>query len=166
MNIDLKKIPSRLILVIGVFAFILSIFNNNLNFAFIYLTVALIFWVVYGLFLNDFDVRIFAWIISVSGFLVAFSIFFMYCIEEVPYPVGAIVFHSGGFASALGIGFFSLFPILFLYQRGVEKKTEKVSVKTVTTAEIPKEKPEPEILSEEWEMASNDDLQSGEFEVK
>ncbi|SVC28312.1 uncharacterized protein METZ01_LOCUS281166, partial [marine metagenome] len=92
---DFKKIAGGLIFVIGVFAFIVSISNNNLNFALIYLTAALILWVLYSLLLDAFDVRVFAWIISASGFLVAISVFFMFGIEEVPYPVGAIVFHSG-----------------------------------------------------------------------
>ena len=31
--------------------------------------------------------------------------------------------------------------------------------------ELPIKKPEPKIFSEEWEMATEDDLQSGEFDV-
>ena len=112
MKMDVKKIASGLILVIGVFAFIRSISNNNLNFALIYLTSTLIFWVLYGLFLDLFDVKIFAGIISGSGFLVAISVLFIFGIEEVTYPVGAIIFHSVGFAGALGIGIFYLFPII------------------------------------------------------
>ena len=161
MNIDLKKITGGLILVIGMFAFILSISKNDLNFALIYLTATLILWVLYGLLLDAFDVRIFAGIISASGFLVAISILFIFGIEEVPYPVGAIVFHSGGFASALGIGLFSLFPILILHQRG----TKNVQVKSRVEHELSENDPEPEIFSEEWERASADDLQSGKFEV-
>ena len=75
---DFKKIAGSLIFIIGVFAFIVSISNNNLNFALIYLTAALISWVLYGLILDAFDVQIFAWIISASGLLVAISIFFMF----------------------------------------------------------------------------------------
>ena len=158
---DFKKIAGSLILGIGVLAFIVSISNNNLNFALIYLTAALILWVLYGLILDAFDVRIFAWIISASGFLVAVSVFFMFGIEEVPYPVGAIVFHSGGLAGALGIGFFALFPILILHQTGAEKLPKRTRTEPV----ILKKDIETEIESNEWERASDDDLQSGEFEV-
>ena len=116
MKIDMKKICGGLILVIGMLAFIISISNNNLNYALIYLTAALILWVLYGLLLDVFDVRIFAGITSASGFLVGLSVFFMFGIEEVPFPIGAIVFHSGGLAGALGIWLFSLFPLLILHQ--------------------------------------------------
>ena len=158
---DFKKIAGSLILVSGVFAFIVSIYNNNLNFALIYITTSLILWVLYGLILDVFDVCIFAWIISASGFLVAVSIFFMFGIEEVPYPVGAIVFHSGGLAGALGIGFFALFPILILHQTGADKLPQITRTEPI----IFREDMEPEIESNEWEVASDDDLQSGEFEV-
>ena len=108
-----------------------------------------------------FDVQIFAWIISASGFLISLSVLFIYGIEEVPYPIGAIVFHSGGFAAALGIGLFSLFPILILYHIG----TVVTSEKEVEEQKLFEEEPRQEIFSEEWEMASDDDLQSGGFEV-
>ena len=158
---DFKKIAGGFIFVIGVFAFIVSISNNNLNFALIYLTAALILWVLYSLLLDAFDVRVFAWIISASGFLVAISVFFMFGIEEVPYPVGAIVFHSGGLAGALGIGFFALFPILVLHHTGANKLPQITREEPVMF----REEMEPEIESNEWEMASDDDLQSGEFEI-
>ena len=85
----------------------------------------------------------------------------MFGIEEVPYPVGAIVFHSGGLAGALGIGFFALFPILILHQTGAEKLPRIIRKKSV----VPLENMDPEIENNEWEMASDDDFQSGEFEV-
>ena len=161
MNIDLKKICGGLILVIGMLAFIISISNNNLNFALIYLTAALILWVLYGFLLDAFDIRIFAGIISTSGFLVGLSVFFMYGIEEVPFPIGAIVFHSVGLAGALGIWLFSLFPIVILYQIYSERAKEKLE----TRFKFSENDPKPEISSEDWEIASDHDSQSGEFEV-
>ena len=91
---DFKKIAGGLILVIGVFAFIISI-NNNLNFALIYLTAALILWVLYGLILDVFDVQFFAWIISVSGFLVAISVFLCLVLKKFPIPLGLLFFIRG-----------------------------------------------------------------------
>ena len=97
-----------------------------------------------------------------AGFLVAFSIFFMFGIEEVPYPIGAIVFHSGGFAGALGIGFFSFVPILILYQ------TSNINVlkKSKVNHQVSNNGSESVIFSEDWEIASDNDLQSDEFEME
>ena len=161
MNNNLKKIISCLILAIGVFAFVINIYNNNLNVALIYITVALISWVLYILFLDIFDVQIFAGIISAAGFLIAISVLFMFGIEEVPYPMGAVVFHSGGLAGALGIALFSLFPILVIHQMNNANSHIKPNLRK----EVREKKPDPEILSENWEIASEDDLRSGEFET-
>ena len=161
MNQHLKKIASGLILVIGLILFFSSLLNNNLNLALVYLTSTLIFWVLYGLILDDFDVRIFAWVISVTGVLLAISIFFIYGVEEVPHPVGAIVFHAGGIAGALGMGLFSLFPFLIIHQLNSDKITP-ISTPVAKEIDTP---PEPELGSDDWEFATEEELESGDFEI-
>ena len=157
---DLKKIASGLILIIGLILFFASLVNNNLNLALVSLTSTLIFWVVYGLLLDTFDVRIFSWVISTAGFLLAISIFFLYGVEEVPHPIGAIVFHMGGIAGALGIGLFSLFPLLIMHQLSFDKTVSTTSV--INENNTP---PEPELKSDDWEFATEEALESGEWET-
>ena len=158
---DLKKIGSGLILVIGIILFFSSLLNNNLNLALVSLTSTLIFWVVYGLILDTFDVRIFAWVISTAGFLLAISIFFLYGVEEVPHPIGAIVFHAGGIAGALGIGLFSLFPLLIMHQLN----SDKTAPKSAPTAKENDTPPIPDLESDDGEFATEEESQSGEFEI-
>ena len=160
MNQNLKKIASGLILVIGLILFFSSLLNNHLNLSLVYLTSTLIIWVLYGLILDDFDVRIFAWVISAAGFLLAISIFFNYGVEEVPHPVGAIVFHAGGIAGALGMGLFSLFPFLIMHQLSSDKTISTTPV--INGNDTP---PEPELDGDDWEFATEEEMQSGEFEV-
>ena len=107
MTLNLKKIAGVFILVIGLILFFSSLIDNNLNLALVSLTSALILWVLYGLLFDVFDIQIFAWVISLSGFLLALSVFFVFGVEEIPHPIGAIVFHTGGIAGSLGIGLFS-----------------------------------------------------------
>ena len=161
MNQNLKKIASGLVLIIGLILFFSSLLNNQLNLSLVYLTSTLIIWVLYGLILDDFDVRIFAWVISATGFLLAISIFFLYGVEEVPHPVGAIVFHAGGIAGALGMGLFSLFPLLIIHQLSSKRTASPVTHKLHENETAPN----PELDSDEWEFATEDELQSGEFEV-
>ena len=163
MNIDLKKIASGFILMIGIILFFISITNNNFNFSLISLTSMLIFWVLYSLILNIFDVKIFAYITSISGFLVFFSVLFMFGIEEVPFPVGAVVFHSNGIAASLAIGFFSLFPIIILYQMSPEKSPQRHKEESLLVEETPDS--DSELENNDWEIATEDDLYSGEFEI-
>ena len=169
MNQNLKKIARGLILVIGLLLFFSSLLNNHLNLSLIYLTSTLIIWVLYGLILDDFDVRIFAWVISATGFLLAISVFVLYGVEEVPHPVGAIVFHTGGIAGALGMGLFSLFPLLVMHQFSSKKATSPATHKlngNDTTLDPGNDTaPDPELDSDEWEFATEDELKSGEWET-
>ena len=160
MNMDLKKMAGWLILIIGLILFFSSLLHNNLNLALVSLTTALIIWVAYGLFFDVFDVQIFAWVISSTGFLLALSIFFLYGVEEVAHPIGAIVFHAGGIAGSLGIGLFSLFPLLIMYQMTSETlpKPEFVPNKDEISSK-------PKLESDDWEFATEEELQSNEWDI-
>ena len=161
MSLDLKKILGGLILLIGLILFFSSLINNNLNLALVSLTSALILWVIYGLLLEVFDVRIFAWVISLSGFLLALSVFFVFGIEEMPHPIGAIIFHTGGIAGSLGIGLFSLFPLLIIHQLNSQNISTKPGV-LMNEDGFPAI---PNLESDDWELATEEERRSGEFEV-
>ena len=161
MNLDLKKMAGGLILIIGLILFYSYLIDNNLNLALVSLTTALILWVIYGLLLDVFDVRIFSWVISFSGFLLALSVFFVFGIEEMPHPIGAIVFHTGGIAGSLGIGLFSLFPLLIIHQLNSHNISTKPSVfmnEDSSTAIS-------NLEGDDWELATEDELESSDFEV-
>ena len=161
MSLDLKKVLGGLILIIGLILFFSSLADNNLNLALVSLTSTLILWVIYGLLLDVFDVRIFAWVISLSGFLLALSVFFVFGVEEIPHPIGAIVFHTGGIASSLGIGFFSLFPLLIIHQLNSQNISTKPGV-LMNEDGFPSI---PNLESDDWELATEEERQSGEFDV-
>ena len=161
MNFGLKKIAGGLILIIGLFLFFSSLLDNNLNLALVSLTSALILWVIYGLLLEVFDVRQFAWVISLSGFLLALSVFFVFGVEEMPHPIGAIVFHTGGIAGSLGIGFFSLFPLLIIHQLNSQNISTKPGL-LINEDGFPAI---PNLESDDWELATEEELESNDFEV-
>ena len=149
-----------LILIVGLILFFSSLADNNLNLALVALTSALILWVIYGLLLDVFDVRIFSWVISLSGFLLAISVFFIYGLEEIPYPSGAIVFHSDGIAKALGLGIASALPLLFGMSNFEKHHNGSQSQKPNVSAQ-----PTKILEDEEYELADIDDLTSGDFEI-
>ena len=115
----------------------------------------------YGLLLDVFDVRIFAWVISLSGFLLALSVFFVFGIEEMPHPIGAIVFHTGGIASALGISLFSLFPLLIIHQLN----SHNISTEPGVLINQDGSPLIPELDDDDWELTTEEDLQSGKFDM-
>lgn len=163
MNIDIKKVISSLILAIGLIFFFWTLSNNNINLAMVVFTGTLILWLMYAILLEYFDVTAFARLLSAAGILLALAVFFLYGVEELPYPIGAFVFHTSGIAGALGIGFFSILPMVFLYQLGNSAKQEKTMADKET---IPEEEPLlPVIESDDWEFATEEELQSEEWET-
>ena len=161
MTLNLKKIAGVFILVIGLILFFSSLIDNNLNLALVSLTSALILWVLYGLLFDVFDIQIFAWVISLSGFLLALSVFFVFGVEEMSHPIGAIIFHAGGIAGSLGIGFFSLFPLLIIHQLN----SQNISTKPRVLMNEDGFPAIPNLESDDWELATEEERQSGEFEV-
>ena len=162
MALNLKIIAGVFILVIGLILFFSSLIDNNLNLALVSLTSALILWVLYGLLFDVFDIQIFAWVISLSGFLLALSVFFVFGVEEMPHPIGAIIFHTGGIAGSLGIGLFSLFPILIMHQLN----SQKIYAKHGALMNEDGSSTTFNLKSDDWELATEEELKSGEFEVK
>ena len=167
MYLDLKKILNIIVLFFGSIVFLWFLRGNNLNMAIIALSITLIIWLLISLISENFNLKHFAWIVSCSGFLLSVSIFFLFGVEEVPFPVGAITFHSGGIASAIGVGFFSIFPLLILYQGFPKTSNEnKLTSDKHDDSEIDKnEQITPVIDSDDWEIVSEDDLHSGEYEI-
>ena len=157
----MKKIAGGLILIIGLILFFSSLINKNINIALVSLTSSLLLWVIFGLYFDTFDVQIFSLVISSAGFLLAISVFFLYGVEEVAHPIGAIVFHSGGIAGSLGIGLFSLFPILIMHQLNSQNAPPKPNF--INNSKESQQ--ESKLESDDWEIATEEELQSDEFEV-
>ena len=121
---------------------------------------SILLWMIVGLINDSFNNNDFALVLSGSGFLLAISVFFLYGLEEMPYPTGAIVFHSDGIAKALGLGIASSLPLLFGINNFQEHNNGPQSPKPVTS-------PEPTIIvdDEDYELADVEDLTSGEFDI-
>jgi len=97
-------------------------------------------------------------ILSSSGILVALSIFFLKGVEEVPYPEGAVVFHAEGIALAFFLLFLCSIPIVL-------KSLTKKSTVLKNSVEVASNDSTKSNQSEDWEEATIEDLESGEFET-
>ena len=101
-------------------------------------------------------------ILSSSGILVALSMFFVNGVEEVPFPEGAIVFHPDGIAQALFLLFLCSIPIVL---RVIPENTAILKSSTETTSNSNLSNIKQENQSEDWEEATIEDLESGDFET-
>ena len=61
----------------------------------------------------------------------------------------------------MGIGLFSIFPLLILHKINAVNPAQKTAV----NAKPNDTPPEPELESDDWEFATEEEMQAGEFEV-
>ena len=159
MNINSKTI-SWLILAGGLFLYLWNIIDNQFTYAAIFMAGSILLWMFVGLTTDSFDNKEFAQVLSGAGFLLAISVFFLYGLEEISYPAGAIVFHSDGIAKALGLGIAASLPLLFDI---ANVKASNANAQTTTTS--PATEPTIVVEHDDYELADVDDLTSGEFDI-
>ena len=159
MYIDSKAI-SWFILAGGLFLYLWNITDNQFTYATICMAGSILLWMFIGFTTDSFVNKEFAQVLSGAGFLLAVSVFFLYGLEEMPYPAGAIVFHSDGIAKALGLGIAASLPLLF----GIVKiETSNIDVQTSTAS--PPVEPTIIVEHDDFELADIEDLTSGEFDI-
>jgi hypothetical protein len=159
MYIDSKAI-SWLVLAGGLFLYLWNITENEFVYATIFMASSILLWMFVGFTTDSFDNKEFSQVLSGAGFLLAISVFFLYGLEEMPYPSGAIVFHSDGIAKALGLGIAASLPLLF----GIAN-VETRHTSSQTSASSASTNPTVVVDHEDYEMADVDDLTSGEFDI-
>jgi len=155
-----SKVISWVILMGGLFFYLWSITNNQFTYATIYMAASILLWMFVSIGFDSFDNKEFAQVLSGAGFLLAISVFFLYGLEEMPYPAGAIVFHSDGIAKALGLGIAASLPLLF----GVTNVDTNNNTPQTSSASTSNE-PTVVVDHEDYELADVDDLTSGEFDI-
>ena len=122
---------------------------SNFNYALFSLVITLFTFVIFSLIVDLFNIKEFIIILSTCGIILSITTFFYYGVEEVAYPYGAILFHFEGILKSLIVLFVSLLPILFLY-KGNDKANNRLVV---------------DYNDSEWEVATSDDLDSGQYDL-
>ena len=91
----------NIILCIGLIVYFLFVFENKLSTAVISLILFLYFWILGRMYFGSFKLTSLFYLMSFTGILFSKTYFFIYGVEEVPFPEGAIVFHSQEIAISL-----------------------------------------------------------------
>ena len=139
-----------MMLAIGGLIYLYNAFMISFNSSLLSLVLTLVLFTALSLFFNIFNLKEFMIILSASGFLISLTILFYYGFEEVPYPLGAIIFHLDGILKSLILAFLSSIPLLLLFNGSgvVENKNTRLK-----------------FHDPDWEVATSNDLQSGQFEL-
>ena len=158
MNLCNKNYISYLVLLVGLICYCCYIHTMQFIPATIVMSTSLLLWVAFNCYFDTFDRLLFSKILSISGIIISISIFFIFGIEEVPFPTGALMFHSYGIAISLLMILLSLLPLLFIN----EHISKPISSSTQTSYI---ETPKPDTTNEDWDIATEHDLESGDYEI-
>ena len=158
MNLCNKNYISYLVLLVGLICYCCYIHTMQFIPATIVMSTSLLLWVAFNCYFDTFDRLLFSKILSISGIIISISIFFIFGIEEVPFPTGALMFHSYGIAISLLMILLSLLPLLFIN----EHISQPISSSTQTSYI---ETPKPDTTNEDWDIATEHDLESGDYEI-
>jgi len=154
-----QSIPS-FFLVLGYLVYFILLFKTSFSISVIWMMILIYLWLSTSLYFNIYNSNSFIKILSGSGIFVALSMFFLNGVEEVPFPEGAVVFHAEGIAQALFLLFLCSIPIILklipentiILNNSIDTKSNSRDIKGKNQ-------------SGDWEEATIEDLESGEFET-
>jgi len=155
------------LLAIGIFVYLFFVLNNNLPMAIISLVLFLYVWILGKSYYKIFNIYDLLHKTGYIGILLAITYFFMFGIEEVPYPEGAILFHPQDIALSLLILIISNILVLYSNDGGfwAGYKYDNCPPKgTKTSPQTENVSTSKAIQKEKWEEATLEDLESGNFE--
>ena len=136
----------------------------------IVILITLLSWSAITTYLDTFDTITFSKILSSMGFIFAISFFFFFGVEEVPIPKGAMLFSASGIAVTLFIVFASILPLLYVIHGDsstdpANLPSSQVVAQPQTTNPIESSSSIDDDIDDDWEIATEEDLESGNFEV-
>ena len=156
-----QSIPS-FFLVLGYLLYFILLFKTSFSISVIWMMILIYLWLSTSLYFNIYNSNSFIKILSGSGIFVALSMFFLNGVEEVPFPEGAVVFHAEGIAQALFLLFLCSIPIVLrLIPENAVILKSSIDTKASSNSSNTKKKNQ----SDDWEEATIEDLESGNFDT-
>ena len=159
MLITLKNNLHWIIFTLGLIFYYVLLSNVMLSWSVVWLLFIIYAWLITAVIFQRYIFKHFLYLLCFSGIWVSLTWLFIKGIEEVPLPRGAFLFKAEGVVPSILL--FMLFTIpLIVYHFGFEIQTplQKPSRKPIAT----KKK---DSANSDWEEASIEDLESGEFEI-
>ena len=160
MSLMLKNCISYGALTLGLLIYCCCINAYQFVESSIVMLLTILIWVTLTTFLELFDKLLFSKVLSITGLIFAISFFFFFGVEEVPIPQGAMLFNAPGIAITLFIIFMSALPILYIIHEDNIPKTANTQ-----SSYLPPPETVEENIDDDWEIATDEDIESGNFEV-
>ena len=164
MLINLKNNLHWLIYGTGLFVYFFMLAQTTLTLSVIWLLFILYMWLVLSIITQQYCFKSLLYVFCSTGILVAISLFFIYGVEQIPLPVGAILFREEGILPALLLLFVFSVPLLVYNHENMSESALGNNMSLNTQASTSLEQKNDIGISEEWEEATIEDLESGSYE--
>ena len=163
MNLIPKNYVSCGILAVGLLCF--CCYVNAFKFipASITMLAAVLLWIAFNVHFDMFDKTIFSKVLCCSGLLLSIATFFLFAVEEVPFPEGALLFHGEGIALTLLVILLSILPVLFVSDINI--LTYPANSQSSELTSKPESSNQTKESDDDWEIATEEDIESGDFEI-
>ena len=162
MLYKLKENLPTIEILLGCAVFLYFILCSTISLAILWAIFIIYVWLFTAIALGKYTFKAFVDLICCSGAIISVALFFIYGIEELPYPEGALMFHVEGIVKALILFFVSTVPLILIHKNikyFPQQNIKNQSNKNKTT-------PENKTYSKEkWEEATIEDIESGNFEA-
>ena len=135
---------------IGYIVYIFLIIQTTFSLAALWMMFIVYLWLLSSLYLNKYTFNAFLYIICSAGMALAISFFFLQGVEELPYPEGALMFHTDGIAKSFFLFFICTVPLILVKSKTRRCESQPKLNKSSGT--------------ETWEEATPEDLDSGNYE--
>ena len=163
MSLIQKNYVSCGILAIGFLFFCWYINSFEFIAASITMLSSLLLWIAFNIHFDMFNKAVFAKVLCYSGLILSIAILFIFGIEEVPFPEGALLFHGYGIAlSLLGV-LLSIIPILFITD--IQIITDSPNNQSSQFSNSSSSRNIKNEIDDDWEIATQEDVEGGDFEV-
>ena len=166
MNLIIHRVIMSFVFIAGIICFSCYSFSQDFFLGVIILSLSLLFINIYGVITQTIPSKSIFYIFSTSMVFVAISVFGNYGVEQKPIGYQTLYhFNLEGVAASLML--FLLASLILIIGNNQNKTTQKqvqlALKKTVTTK--PKKKVKNIIESDDWQEASIEDIQSGQYQI-
>ena len=131
----------------------------------VWLLFALYTWLIVALILKQYTFKQFIYLLCSSGIWVSISWFFIKGVEEVPLPRGAFIFKTEGIIPSIILFMLFTIPLIIYHFNSQKNQTNEIfsgPTKPANNKPVEKDLPNTDL---NWEEASIEDIESGDYEI-
>jgi len=155
---EFKKQTPNIQLIIGLIVYVFVALQTTFAATIMWAIVVLYIWLFSNIYLQTLTVRKLTIVLCLTGIIFSITLFFIFAVERAPYPVGALLFNLNYIVLSIALFFISSLPLIIMNQQ----KLGPLFLSNIFSSY--NDSPDTASNAEQWEEATIDDLESGNFE--